>query len=113
MLPICTLQGPQQVDTVEGRKMVSEPLSPQNLRCKDVLHILAEIRHALDLQVEFESFAEKQNYFQVSVPLLTSFLRHFAAAYWFQSKLAYTSVAASSTMIYLQHVWFEDSSHLA
>ncbi|TVU21676.1 hypothetical protein EJB05_31328, partial [Eragrostis curvula] len=35
MLPICTLQGPQQVDTVEGRKMVSEPLSPQNLRCKE------------------------------------------------------------------------------
>ncbi|TVU02201.1 hypothetical protein EJB05_52297, partial [Eragrostis curvula] len=33
--------------------------------CEDVLHILAEIRHALDLQVEFESFAEKQNYFQV------------------------------------------------
>ncbi|TVU06922.1 hypothetical protein EJB05_46958, partial [Eragrostis curvula] len=65
MLPICTLQGPQQVDTVEGRKMVSEPLSPQNQRCKDVLHILAEIRLALDLQVEFESFAEKQNYFQV------------------------------------------------
>ncbi|TVU16894.1 hypothetical protein EJB05_32897, partial [Eragrostis curvula] len=57
MLPICTLQGPQQVDTVEGRKMVSEP-AMQVSPC-------LEIRHALDLQVEFESFAEKQNYFQV------------------------------------------------
>ncbi|TVU42127.1 hypothetical protein EJB05_08517, partial [Eragrostis curvula] len=39
-----------------------DPVDPVH---QDVLHILAEIRHALDLLVEFESFAEKQNYFQV------------------------------------------------
>jgi syndetin len=39
---------------------------------QDVLPILAELRLALDMQMELETFVEKENYFQVIFSYLTS-----------------------------------------
>jgi hypothetical protein len=40
---------------------------------QDVLPILTELRHALDMQMELETFVEKENYFQVNLVLLLLF----------------------------------------
>jgi hypothetical protein len=34
---------------------------------QDVLPVLTELRHALDMQMELETFVDKENYFQVSL----------------------------------------------
>jgi syndetin len=39
---------------------------------QDVLPILAELRLALDMQMELETFVEEENYFQVIFSYLTS-----------------------------------------
>jgi hypothetical protein len=40
---------------------------------QDVLPVLTELRHALDMQMELETFVEKENYFQVSLIWLLLF----------------------------------------
>jgi len=40
---------------------------------QDVLPILTELRHALDMQMELETFVDKDNYFQVSLIWLLLF----------------------------------------
>jgi len=51
---------------------------------QDVLPILTELRHALDMQMELETFVDKENYFQVSLFWLLLF---FSLLHYYTSLL--------------------------